>query len=294
MVELLKESAKFNWGAEQEESFNNIKHCVANAVQLKYPDPNERYKLFTDASELGIGAVLAQHDAEVEADRPVCFLSRKFTTTGMNYPTVEKELLAVIYAFSKLRRYILDKEFDLYTDSTAVKYLFTKSSPGIRLQRWAVTAQEYCYKIHHLPGKQNVEADVLSRYPPQYIDVEDCESPDEVILNSWLMDPLLGEDYEPHIQNIYQALVKIIENGNADQRSKSIGLRYRLNEEHELFRKVGERYVKVPKVKQRLAIIQETHDGHGHFGQEATWKRLYFSYWWPNAYDDVKKYVSTM
>lgn len=291
--EVLKKSVKFEWGTRQEEAFSNAKHSIVNAVQLKYPDPQEKYKLYTDASELGIGAVLVQYDPEFEEDRPVCFLSRKFTATEMNYPTVEKELLAVIYAFSKLRRYILDKEFDLFTDSIAVKYLFTKSSPGSRLQRWIVTAQEYRYKIYHLPGKQNVVADVLSRYPPTALDVEDFESPDEIILNTWLIDPNFEEDYEPHILKIYQTLIDASENQNMDSNIKSINLRFRLNEESELFRKIGERYVKVPKIRDRLDIIKETHDGHGHFGQEATWKRLYFSYWWPYAYEDIKNYVSS-
>ncbi|KAG1036469.1 hypothetical protein G6F43_013045 [Rhizopus delemar] len=122
--EMLKKDAKWEWKEEQENAFKQLKEALANAVQLKYPDPKLSYKLFTDASDVGIGGVLVQYDEEKGIDRPICFLSRKLTAAEMKYPTVEKELLGVVYALSKLRRYLVDKTFELFTDNTAVRIQF--------------------------------------------------------------------------------------------------------------------------------------------------------------------------
>lgn len=69
---------------------------------------------------------------------PICFHSRKLQAAEVRYPTVGKELLAVICAFKKLRKYLLDQKFYLYTDNVAVSYLLNKSDPSQRLQRWVL------------------------------------------------------------------------------------------------------------------------------------------------------------
>ncbi|KAG1614235.1 hypothetical protein G6F46_007107 [Rhizopus delemar] len=293
--ELLKKTAKMDWTDIQEKAFMNIKEAISKAVQLKYPDPNKPYKLFTDASDVGIGAVLVQHDDELGEDRPVCFLSRKLLAAEMKYPTVEKELLGVVYAFSRLRRYLLDKEFTLYTDNSAVRYLFTKSDPGSRLQRWIIAVQEFKFKVFHLPGKMNVVADVMSRYPPANIEEWDMVSPDQYLFESWLVENEVTEAAcEDYLVKIYGVLKCVVSSGEHDgSELKSIGLRFRLSKDGHLLRKVGDRYVKVPRIDERVTVLKEVHDGHGHFGQEATWKRLYMNYWWPNAYNEVRDYVKS-
>lgn len=52
---------------------------------------------------------------------------------------------------------------------------------------------------------------------------------------------------------------------------------------------VGNRLVKIPKLSERKDVPKEAHNGHGHFGQDTTWEKLYASYWWPQAY----KYVAS-
>lgn len=66
-----------------------------------------------------------------------------------------------------------------------------------------------------------------------------------------------------------------------------------MNDKGELFRKVSDRFVKIPKISEREGVLKENHDGHGHFGQDATWARLYRYYWWPNSYNEVKEYVKS-
>lgn len=171
---------------------------------LRFPDPNKPYRLYTDASDIGIGAVLTQEDEDGE--RPVCFLSRKLNDAESKYATVEKELLAVVYAFRKLRKYLLDKEFTLYTDNSAVRWLLLKSDPGSRLQRWIVAIQEYRYKVVHLPGKSNVIADALSRFPPIKNDTESCDDEADALYPE-LLSVEVEQRYEEYLQEVYEYLL---------------------------------------------------------------------------------------
>lgn len=122
---------------------------TANPVILQYSDPHEPYILYTDASDIGLGAVLTQND-HAENEPPIWFLSRKLQGAEVNYPAMEKELLAVVSSLSKLRKYLYESEFLLCTDNTDVRYLFLKSEASSRLQRWIMAVQEFKFKVKHL------------------------------------------------------------------------------------------------------------------------------------------------
>lgn len=159
-----------------------------------------------------------------------------------------------------------------------MRYLFAKSSLGSRLQRWVIAVQEFKFKVHHLSGKSNVVADVLSRYPPKEIDREDTVSPEEELMNSWLVfDAVEMDELESKLLKIYEMLVKMSNGVMVDGDIRKVGNRFKLNEKGEMFRKIGERYVRIPKKSERESILKEVHDGHGHFGREATWRRLYLN-----------------
>lgn len=132
LTSLTSKRARFVWDDGQEKAFQIMKDALSKSTLLIFPDPNKQYHVFTDASDIGIGVVLSQEDEE-GMERPVCFLSRKLKPAEVRYPVVERELLAVIYALQKLRRYLLDKTFILFTDNTAVRYLFAKADPNMRL-----------------------------------------------------------------------------------------------------------------------------------------------------------------
>ncbi|KAG1135494.1 hypothetical protein G6F37_012849 [Rhizopus arrhizus] len=242
-------------------------------------------------------AVLTQFDKEIQVERPICFLSRKLVPAEVNYPTVEKELLAVVYALKKLRKYLLDKEFDLFTDNKAVRYLFKKNDVSQRLQRWILCVQEFSFKIHHLPGKHNVAADVMSRYPPAQNASSDEEDPFDSMYPALLVEVEDGTAYEPELVDLRNYLLNLQAGYLKDEdmvklRKKSAN--YRVDDEGKLYRLFrNERMVLIPKMAERNGIIAMVHNGHGHFGQEATWSRLYNQYWWPTAYEEVKEYVKT-
>ena len=114
-----------------------------------------------DASDLAIGAFLGQR----EDGKPyVVYYARKTLNEAQrNYTTIEKELLAVVYALDKFRAYLVGSDIIIFTDHSALKYLLTKQNAKARLIRWVLLLQEFNLQIKDKKGVENVVADHLSR-----------------------------------------------------------------------------------------------------------------------------------
>nr|GFB37868.1 reverse transcriptase domain-containing protein [Tanacetum cinerariifolium] len=90
-----------------------------------------------------------------------------------NYTTTEKEVLAVVYAFEKFRSYLIMNKSIVYTDHSALKYLFAKKDAKARLLRWILLLQEFDFKVIDTQGAENYAADHLSRLENPYKNVFD-------------------------------------------------------------------------------------------------------------------------
>ena len=104
LTELLKKKNPFIMGTKQIEAWNLLKEQTLKATELAFYNPNLENKVYTDASNIGIGGVYTQVN-ENGIERPVKFLSRKLTEVEQTYDTVSKELLAITYTLQKLRKY---------------------------------------------------------------------------------------------------------------------------------------------------------------------------------------------
>lgn len=164
LTDLLKKGQKFVWSSECEESFTMLKVILCSAPILKAPSFKQPFKLYCDASEVGAGAVLMQED-ESGVDHPVCFYSNKFSPSQRNYSTIEKELLSLILALRHFAVYVGPSgcPVTVFTDHHPLKYLSKFRDKNQRLTRWSLFLQEYNLQIEHIPGKDNVLADFLSR-----------------------------------------------------------------------------------------------------------------------------------
>ena len=144
-------------------AFEQVKKALCGKPLLFTRDFNLPFVLQTDASNRGLGAVLAQ---EVEGlDRPVLYLSRKLSDREGRYSTVEKECLAIKWAVGALRYYLLGRAFTLCSDHAPLRWLNTMKDTNPRITRWYLSLQQYNFKIVHRPGAQMVVADFLSRLP---------------------------------------------------------------------------------------------------------------------------------
>jgi hypothetical protein len=161
LTDLTKKCNKFVWERKQDEAFELLKARLNSEPILKWPNVNEDFYLQTDASGVGIGAVLLQ---EREGSKhPVLYASRKLLPCEQRYSTIERELLAIVWAIQKFSLYLYGKKFFLETDHEPLVYLRTNQPKNHRLLRWSLILQQYDFTIQSVKGTDNVIADCLSR-----------------------------------------------------------------------------------------------------------------------------------
>ena len=118
---LLQKDIPFEWTKECDETFNWLKQSLISPPILQYPDYNEPFILFTDASYQGLGAVLSQ--LKDNNEHVIAYASRTLTKPETNYSTTELECLAVVWAVKYFRHYIFGTRFTLITDHKALQWL---------------------------------------------------------------------------------------------------------------------------------------------------------------------------
>nr|GFA93865.1 reverse transcriptase domain-containing protein [Tanacetum cinerariifolium] len=82
-------------------------------------------------------------------------------------------MLAVVYAFEKFHSYLIMNKSIVYTDHSAMKYLFAKKDAKARLLRWILLLQEFDFKVIDTRGAKNYAADHLSCLKNPYENVFD-------------------------------------------------------------------------------------------------------------------------
>nr|GEV22624.1 hypothetical protein [Tanacetum cinerariifolium] len=160
MTRLLEKDTPFLFSKECVEAFQTLKRKLTEAPILIAPEWDMPFELMCDASDFAIGAVLGQR--QKKHFRPIHYASKTMTEAESNYTTTEKEMLAMVYAFEKFRSYLIMNKSIVYTDHSALKYLFAKKDSKARLLRWVLLLQEFTFKVIDTKGAKNLAADHLS------------------------------------------------------------------------------------------------------------------------------------
>ena len=126
------------------------------------PTDGKPYEVVSDASGIGLGAVLLQDG------RPIAFESRKLSPAEQNYTVTEQEMLGVIHALQTWRCYLEGSEFTVVTDHCPNTFFNTQANLSRRQARWAEFLQRFNFSWEYRPGRTNV-ADPLSRNPCQSV-----------------------------------------------------------------------------------------------------------------------------
>jgi hypothetical protein len=216
LYRLLRKNQTWKWGTEQTKAFERSKNLLQSSTVLVHYDPKKKLLVACVASPYGVGAVLS-HEMEDGTEKPIAFASRTLTAAEKKYSQLDKEGLAMVFAVKKFHQFLYDRQhFTIYTDHKPLLGIFSseRSIPQMassRIQRWALTMLTYEYAVIFRPGKENSNADALSRLPLK-IEPSTTPIPSEVVnlmdqlsrspvdtgkIRQWTMrDPVLAQVYQ--------------------------------------------------------------------------------------------------
>mgnify|MGYP000532974220 FL=1 len=304
LIILTRKDTPFLWTSAAQRAFDALKAAFLTAPVLVHPDPTRPFQVETDASDFAIGVVLSQPDDEGTL-RPVAFYSRKFTAPEINYPVYDKELAAIISAFTEWRPYLAGAQhrIQVLTDHKNLIYFTTSRTLNRRQARWSSFLADYDFEILFRPGVQHGKADALSRRPDfalrpgddAYSQQSHCLlRPDQLQMFATCMlhdDSLLNEIATATVSDPFaKEIMGRINDPSPDMKSSYLnqfttrdGLLYR---NHLLY---------VPEGSCRTRVLQNCHDDPlaGHFGVTKTLELLSRGFWWPQPWKFVKEFIKT-
>ena len=130
LTRLTRKGVSFVWSEQCEQSFIELKRLLTSAPVLALPSGEEGFDVCTDASGVGLGAVLMQQG------RVVAYASRQLKPHEESYPTHDLELAAVVFALRIWRLYLYGVSFVVRTDHQSLRYLFSQRDLNMRRRRW--------------------------------------------------------------------------------------------------------------------------------------------------------------
>nr|GEY84326.1 reverse transcriptase domain-containing protein [Tanacetum cinerariifolium] len=249
-----------------------------------------------DASDYDVGDVLGQ---KIEKHfRPIHYASKTMNQAKANYTTTEKEMLAVVYAFEKFRSYLILNKSIVYTDHSALKYLFAKKDAKARLLHWILLLQEFDFKVIDTRRAENYAADHLSRLENPYENIFDPKEINETFPLESLNKVAHKDPSTPWFADLanYHAGNFIIKGMTSQQKQKFFkDARHYFWDDPYLFRTCADQIMqRCVAGKEAIDIFNACHSGPtgGHYGANYTAKKVFNSgFYWPSIYKDAFELV---
>jgi len=129
-----------------------LKKALTSAPIIQPPDWSLLFEIMCDTNDYVVGAVLGQ--TKDKKHHAITYASKTLIGAQLKYATIEKELLAVIFAIDKFRSYLVGAKVIIYTDHITLKYLLTKKDAKPRLIRWFLLLQEVDLEIKDKKGNR--------------------------------------------------------------------------------------------------------------------------------------------
>ena len=162
---LLCKDQAWKWTPECQYAFETLKGEIPSRPVSAYPDYIKPFRLCTDASNIGLGAILAQKQDGKE--KIICSASRTLNNAETNCSTTKKECLAIVWDVQVFRPFLVATHFEILTDHYALQWLRSLKSTSAILHRWAAALEDYRFTIIHRPDKLQGHVDALSRLPTE-------------------------------------------------------------------------------------------------------------------------------
>ncbi|XP_050709686.1 uncharacterized protein K02A2.6-like [Eriocheir sinensis] len=295
LYQLLNKDVQWNWTEDCQKSFEKIKTEITSPNFLTHFRMDLPVKLVCDASQVGVGAVLA-HEMPDGTEKPIAYASRLLNKAERNYSQIEKEGLALVYGVKKFHIYLYGrKEFKLVTDHKPLLAIVGPKSGlptlvAARLQRWAITLAAYNYTLEYRPTAKMGNADALSRLP---VDKAPTDHDVSILLIDCYNLPITakhiaqGIKQDPTLSKVLQALVTGRDSLLTSEECKPyVAVWSELSVEQDCILR-GSRIV-VPK-QLREQVLTELHADHQGIVRAKAVARSYM--WWPGVDKDIETYI---
>ena len=260
---LVPKGVEFVWKEEHQEALEKLKNELVNSVTLSFPDYSREFVVTTDASDIGVGAVLSQDG------RPVAYFSKRLSGSQKRWSTTDKELYAVLASLERFRTYLC-YPFKLITDHRNLIYLFEKKvDDRARYGRWLDKLSSYSFTVEHAEGRNIPHADYLSRHP-----VFECSA---LEISRDLVLPIFNQ------QELVRRQKNLKELEVEWKRIGSIWHKY-----------CGDDRGWIPVIdKPELKEVVSWHKSMSHFGETKLYNRLSDLVWWRGMRADIVQVVKS-
>ncbi|XP_058817373.1 uncharacterized protein K02A2.6-like [Topomyia yanbarensis] len=281
----------WDWGEIHEQEMTDLLTTISKEPGLAIYDPKKPCTIQTDSSKDGLGCVLLQDHG------PVAFASRTLTKSEQRWAQIEKELLAVVFAFNRFHFFIYGREFVVQSDHKPLETLIKRNIDDVtpRLQRMILILLKYSgLSLVYTPGKNLLVADCLSRAAlPETGEVqEDLEYAVHALVKKACMSQ---DNFNLYIERLnqderYLRIIKYVESGWPPY--------HKLDDLSQLFHKYREELhfengllfkdhrLVIPTGLQKT-ICQWLHAPH--LGTEKTLSRARVQFFWPGMTNDIKE-----
>ena len=153
------------WDQDCEIAFLLLKRLCTEAPILAYADYTKQFKVHTNISEEGFGAILYQTQ-EDGIDRVIAYASHSLKKSEQKFHSPKLEFLALKWSITdQFHEYLYGGTFDVHTDNNPLTYVLTTAKLDATGQRWVASLANYNFTITYHSGKHNINADTLSRVP---------------------------------------------------------------------------------------------------------------------------------
>jgi len=254
---------------ELEQDFKNIKLAMAKLLVLTFPDYKLPFHLMCDASDVAMGAVLFQKKEGKSVI--IAVASQKFKKYEKRYTVHKKELRALVFGLSKFRNHIWCSPHQIlvYTDHQALQNIYNASELPRTFSSWLNIITDFDLKVSHVPGKDNVLADALSRLSCMVMTTR--RSGEKSVPKAKPNVVATSDDSESNVIAVEQSRAESMPAEESDNQTFKAQVDM--------------------TARQKKEMVKYYHS-FGHFGREATAARLKMAgYSWPKMRQDIDEEI---